>query len=60
MKAASSRDVFKQLARNGAELATFAWDKEGPDESETPRHQHHGGGADGRPPGWREQGVPNA
>lgn len=53
----SSREVFKALAPKVAELKDYAWDKS------APVAQQRGIGtlpssADGRPPGWREQGVP--
>ncbi len=59
MKAASSREVFKQLAPSVPELAAFEWDKLAPMNQKRPGISTMAAGADGRPPGWREQGVPN-
>ena len=54
----TSREVFKTLAPQVAELATYAWDKETPMNVKGQGNQTFPAGADGRPPGWREQGVP--
>ena len=59
MKAASSREIFKQLAPTVPELATFEWDKKAPMNQKRPGISSLPAGADGRPPGWREQGVPS-
>ncbi|MFZ5438709.1 MAG: 2Fe-2S iron-sulfur cluster-binding protein [Myxococcota bacterium] len=59
MKAASSREIFKQLAPAVPELATFEWDKQAPVNQKRPGIGTLPAGSDGRPPGWREQGVPN-
>lgn len=54
---ASSRDVFIELAPRVPELASFPWDEEVP--LGTPRGIHTlPAAADGRPPGYREFGVP--
>jgi NADH-quinone oxidoreductase subunit G len=54
---ASSRDVFIELAPRVPELASFAWDKEAPLGTPT-GIQTLPAAADGRPPGYREFGVP--
>ncbi|MDP2273184.1 MAG: 2Fe-2S iron-sulfur cluster-binding protein [Archangium sp.] len=59
MKATSSREIFKQLAPQVPELATFEWDKKAPMNQKRPGISTMAASADGRPPGWREQGVPN-
>ncbi len=59
LKASSSRDIFKQLAPGVPELATFEWDKKAPMNQKRPGISTMAASADGRPPGWREQGVPN-
>jgi len=59
MKATSSREVFKQLSASVPELATFEWDKKAPMNQKRPGIGTLAAAADGRPPGWREQGVPN-
>ncbi len=59
MKATSSREIFKQLAPGVPELATFEWDKKAPMNQKRPGISTMAASADGRPPGWREQGVPN-
>jgi NADH-quinone oxidoreductase subunit G len=54
---ASSRDVFLALAPKVAELAQFEWDKQAP--FGTPKGvTNTAAAADGRPPGYREFGVP--
>ncbi len=57
--AASSREVFKALSPSVPELAAFEWDKQAPINQKRPGITSLPTGADGRPPGWREQGVPN-
>ncbi|MDP1821801.1 MAG: 2Fe-2S iron-sulfur cluster-binding protein [Archangium sp.] len=59
MKAASSREIFKQLAPTVPELAAFEWDKKAPMNQKRPGISTMAAAADGRPMGWREQGVPN-
>ncbi len=59
MKAASSREVFKALAPAVPELADYAWDKQAPMNQKRPGITTLAAATDGRPPGWREQGVPN-
>jgi NADH-quinone oxidoreductase subunit G len=59
MKAASSREIFKQMAPGVPMLATFEWDKKAPMNQVRPGIATMPTGADGRPPGWREQGAPN-
>ncbi len=59
MKATSSREIFKQLAPQVPELASFEWDKKAPMNQKRPGISTMAASADGRPPGWREQGVPN-
>lgn len=59
MKAASSREVFKTLAPAVPELATYEWDKQAPMNQKRPGITTLPSATDGRPPGWREQGVPN-
>ncbi len=59
VQAASSREVFKLLAPSVPELAAFEWDKLAPINQAKPGINTLPAAADGRPPGWREQGVPN-
>ena len=59
MKASSSREVFKQLAPSVPELAAFEWDKKAPMNQKRPGITTMAAAADGRPGGWREQGIPN-
>ena len=59
MKATSSREIFKQLGPGVPELATFEWDKKAPMNQKRPGISTMASSADGRPPGWREQGIPN-
>lgn len=59
LRAASSREVWKQLSPSVPELASFEWDKQAPINQKRPGIGTLPTGADGRPPGWREQGVPN-
>lgn len=56
---ASSREVWKKLAPSVPELASFEWDKKAPMNQTRPGISTMAAAADGRPPGWREQGVPN-
>jgi NADH-quinone oxidoreductase subunit G len=55
---ASSREVFKTLAGTVAELKDFEWDKQTPMNLKNQGISTIPASADGRPPGWREQGVP--
>jgi NADH-quinone oxidoreductase subunit G len=59
LKAASSREVFRSLAAAVPELKDYAWDKNAPMNQARPGISTMASGADGRPPGWREQGVPS-
>jgi NADH-quinone oxidoreductase subunit G len=59
INATSSREVFKSLAPAVPELANFAWDKLAPMNQVRPGITTMAAASDGRPPGWREQGVPN-
>jgi NADH-quinone oxidoreductase subunit G len=59
MKATSSREIFKQLSPTVPELAAFEWDKKAPMNQKRPGISTLAAAADGRPPGWREQGIPN-
>jgi NADH-quinone oxidoreductase subunit G len=59
LKAASSREVFRSLAAAVPELKDYAWDKNAPMNQARPGIATMASGADGRPPGWREQGVPS-
>lgn len=59
IKAMNSRDVFRALAPAVPELKDFAWDKLAPMSQTRPGISTMAAGADGRPPGWREQGVPS-
>lgn len=59
MKAMSSREVWRQLSPSVPELASFEWDKSAPLNKLRPGITTMPSGADGRPPGWREQGVPS-
>jgi hypothetical protein len=56
---ASSREVWKKLAPAVPELAGFEWDKKAPMNQTRPGIRTMAAASDGRPPGWREQGVPN-
>jgi len=58
IKALNSRDVFKALAPAVPELAGFEWDKLAPMNQAKPGIGTMPAAADGRPPGWREQGIP--
>jgi NADH-quinone oxidoreductase subunit G len=59
IKAQSSRELFKLLAPSVPELKDYAWDKLAPMNQKRPGIGTMPAGSDGRPPGWREQGVPN-
>ncbi|MFO0597686.1 MAG: 2Fe-2S iron-sulfur cluster-binding protein [Myxococcaceae bacterium] len=59
MKATSSREIFKQMAPGVPALASFEWDKKAPMNQVRAGISTMPAGADGRPPGWREQGAPN-
>ncbi len=59
VKATSSREVWKALAGQVPELASFEWDKQAPMNQARPGISILASGSDGRPPGWREQGSPN-
>jgi NADH-quinone oxidoreductase subunit G len=54
----SSREVFLALAPLVAELKDYAWDKMTPMNLKGQGISTIPASADGRPPGWREQGVP--
>ena len=54
----SSRDVFKALGAAVPELASFDWDASAPANKKGPGINPLPASADGRPPGYREQGVP--
>jgi len=54
----SPRDVFRQLSAGVKELSTFDWDKAAPPAQHAPGISPAPAGADGRPPGHREWGVP--
>ncbi len=58
MPHATSRDVFRALAPQVAELKDFEWDKRTPMNVKNPGIATVPASADGRPPGWREQGAP--
>jgi NADH-quinone oxidoreductase subunit G len=55
----SSREVFRGLSMHVPELKEYAWDKLAPMNQNRPGIATMPAGSDGRPPGWREQGVPN-
>lgn len=59
MKATSSREIFKQLSPSVPELAAFEWDKKAPMNQKRPGISTMAAAADGRPAGFREQGIPN-
>jgi NADH-quinone oxidoreductase subunit G len=54
----SAREVFRELASQVAELASFNWDQASPPDREKPGINPLPTGADGRPPGYREFGAP--
>ena len=54
----SARQVFKDCAPKIAELASFDWDKTAPINKAQPGINPMPSSADGRPPGYREQGIP--
>lgn len=57
--ASSAREVFKRFGSLVPELATYDWDKSAPASQLRPGIGAMAAAADGRPPGYREQGVPN-
>ncbi len=59
LKVTSSREVFKTFAPSVPELKDYAWDKSAPMNQNRPGISTMAASSDGRPPGWREQGVPN-
>ncbi|MBX7116555.1 MAG: (2Fe-2S)-binding protein [Myxococcaceae bacterium] len=58
MAFSNSREVFKTLASNVPSLANYAWDKEAPMNQRRTPLSPLAASADGRPPGYREGGVP--
>jgi NADH-quinone oxidoreductase subunit G len=54
----SAREVFRELAAQVAELASFNWEQATPPDRERPGINPLPTGADGRPPGYREFGTP--
>jgi NADH-quinone oxidoreductase subunit G len=58
MAFSNSREVFKTLAHTVPTLASFGWDKEAPINQRKAGLNPLSTGADGRPPGYREGGVP--
>jgi NADH-quinone oxidoreductase subunit G len=54
----SAREVFRELAPQVAELASFNWEQASPPDREKPGINPLPTGADGRPPGYREFGTP--
>ena len=59
MAVSSSREVFKTLSPGVPELAAYEWDAQAPINQSKPGITPLAAASDGRPPGWREQGVPN-
>ncbi len=59
LKATNSRDVFRAMAPSVPQLKDFAWDKAAPMNKTRPGISTMAASADGRPPGWREQGIPS-
>jgi NADH-quinone oxidoreductase subunit G len=59
LKIGSARDAFKTFSSAVPELKDYAWDKNAPMNQTRPGIGTMASGADGRPPGWREQGVPS-
>ncbi|HZH03773.1 MAG TPA: molybdopterin-dependent oxidoreductase, partial [Myxococcaceae bacterium] len=55
---ASARDAFRQLQDRVPELAAFDWDKQAPFPKSGKGIETQPSSADGRPPGYREYGVP--
>jgi NADH-quinone oxidoreductase subunit G len=55
----SAREVWAALSPAVPELKSFAWDRLAPPNQLKPGIATMPAGADGRPPGWREQGVPS-
>lgn len=58
MTASSARDLFLELRPKVPELASFDWDAEAPTQRAKPGINPLPAGADGRPAGYREFGVP--
>jgi len=54
----SAREVFRELAAQVPELASFHWEQATPPDRERPGINPLPTGADGRPPGYREFGTP--
>jgi NADH-quinone oxidoreductase subunit G len=54
----SSREVWKAYAASVPELSTFNWDREAPMHGTKKGISAMPAAADGRPPGWRDVGVP--
>jgi NADH-quinone oxidoreductase subunit G len=54
----SAREVFRELAPQVAEFASFNWEQASPPDRERPGINPLPAGADGRPPGYREFGTP--
>ncbi len=54
----SSREVFRDLKSGVPELASYEWDKNAPIAQRRPGLNPLPAAADGRPPGYREVGVP--
>jgi NADH-quinone oxidoreductase subunit G len=54
----SSREVWKALASQVPEFAEFNWDREAPMHGTRKGIAAMPAAADGRPPGWRDVGVP--
>ena len=54
----SAREVFRDLAGKVKELSGFDWDRAAPPAQPLPGLSPAPAGADGRPPGYREWGVP--
>jgi NADH-quinone oxidoreductase subunit G len=54
----SAREVFRELAAQVAEFASFNWEQASPPDREKPGINPLPTGADGRPAGYREFGTP--
>lgn len=59
ISARSAKEVFDTMARQVPELLPFEWEQAAPPNQLRPGLGTLPAGADGRPPGWRERGVPN-
>ena len=57
--AQSSREIFRSLSPAVAELSSFEWDNRVPINQTRPGIATMAAGSDGRPAGYREQGVPS-